>query len=131
MKTFRPKLFDTFRDYSKKQFISDASHELKTPITIISASADVLKSENDNKWVNNIKEQTERMSALVTDMLALAKLEEIVVLLSTTPAIPPKIVVSAPSVAVELQLRILPPFLRIAVTPPKIFSSVPFSSTVE
>lgn len=60
----------------QKQFISDASHELKTPLTIIGASADVLKAENDNKWVNNIKEQTERMGALVTDMLSLAKLEE-------------------------------------------------------
>ena len=67
----------------QKQFISDASHELKTPITIISASADVLKSQGDNKWVNNIKEQTERMGALVTDMLALAKLEETVSLTKT------------------------------------------------
>ena len=60
----------------QKQFISDASHELKTPLTIISASADVIKAENDSKWVDNIKEQTERMGALVTDMLSLAKLEE-------------------------------------------------------
>lgn len=60
----------------QKRFISDASHELKTPLAVISASADVLQGETDSKWVQNIKQQTTRMTTLVTDMLSLAKLEE-------------------------------------------------------
>ncbi len=61
----------------QNQFISDASHELKTPLTIISANADVLKqNEQENQWVENIKQQTERMEILVKDMLSLAKMNE-------------------------------------------------------
>lgn len=60
----------------QKQFVSNASHELKTPISIISANADALKQEADNKWVENIKSQTTRMSELVDDMLSLAKIDE-------------------------------------------------------
>ena len=70
---FKP-LHDAFN--KQKQFISNASHELKTPLSIISANADVLKAESDNKWVNNIKSQTERMNDLVQDMLSLAKIDE-------------------------------------------------------
>lgn len=60
----------------QKQFVSNASHELKTPISIISANADVLQQEDNNQWINNIKSQTERMSVLVEDMLSLAKIDE-------------------------------------------------------
>ena len=60
----------------QKRFISDASHELKTPLTIISANTDVLKQAGDNKWLSNIRSQTERMDALVADMLSLAKMNE-------------------------------------------------------
>lgn len=59
------------------QFISDASHELKTPIAIISANADATIAENgSNGWLENIKEQTNRMKTLIDDMLSLAKMEE-------------------------------------------------------
>ncbi|MBR1983654.1 MAG: HAMP domain-containing histidine kinase [Clostridia bacterium] len=58
------------------QFISNASHELKTPIAVISANAQVLKNIDDNKWVENIQTQTERMRVLVSDMLTLAKIDE-------------------------------------------------------
>ncbi len=59
------------------QFISDASHELKTPIAIISANADATIAENGNNgWLENIKEQTNRMKTLIDDMLSLAKMEE-------------------------------------------------------
>lgn len=60
----------------QKQFISDASHELKTPLTIISANADVLSDEiGDNKWLDYIKSQTDRMNVLVNDLLNLTCLE--------------------------------------------------------
>lgn len=58
----------------QKQFIADASHELKTPIAVIGANIDVLKNEiPDNKWVNYIETENTRMSALVKDLLYLAK----------------------------------------------------------
>ncbi len=61
----------------QRRFISDASHELKTPLTVISANADVLEAEiGDNKWLSNIKSQSEVMSALVFDLLDLAKMDE-------------------------------------------------------
>lgn len=60
----------------QKQFVSDASHELKTPLTIISANADVLADEiGENKWLNYIKSQTKRMNVLVNDLLNLTRLE--------------------------------------------------------
>ena len=62
--------------FKQKQFVSNASHELKTPLTIISANADVLGQEVDNHWLDNIKEQTERMNVLIADMLSLAKIDE-------------------------------------------------------
>lgn len=60
----------------QKQFISDASHELKTPLTVISANADVLSDEiGENKWLTYIKSQAERMNVLVNDLLSLTRLE--------------------------------------------------------
>ncbi len=60
----------------QKQFISDASHELKTPLTVISANADVLTDEiGSNKWLTYIKAQTDRMNVLVNDLLNLTRLE--------------------------------------------------------
>ena len=60
----------------QKQFISDASHELKTPLTVISANADVLAGEiGENKWLTYIMDQTDRMNVLVNDLLNLTRLE--------------------------------------------------------
>lgn len=60
----------------QKQFIADASHELKTPLTVIDANAEVLeKSVGKSKWLDYIKEQTARMSSLVSQMLVLSRLE--------------------------------------------------------
>ncbi len=70
---FRP-IKDTF--IKQKQFISNASHELKTPLTIISANAEIIKSTNDSQWIDNINSQTERMNLLVNDLLMLAKIDE-------------------------------------------------------
>ncbi|MBR5514553.1 MAG: GHKL domain-containing protein [Ruminococcus sp.] len=67
-------LKETFE--KQKQFISDASHELKTPLTVISANADVLEGEiGNNKWLNYIQDQADRMNVLVNDLLSLSRLE--------------------------------------------------------
>ena len=61
----------------QKRFIADASHELKTPLTVIDANASVLEqSVGQSKWLDYIKEQTGRMSALVNELLQLSDLEE-------------------------------------------------------
>lgn len=60
----------------QKQFILDASHELKTPISIIMASAEALEENcEEKKWLNNIRSESERMNKLVVDLLDLSKLE--------------------------------------------------------
>ena len=60
----------------QKQFVSDASHELKTPLTVISANADVLEGEiGENKWLAYIQDQADRMNVLVNDLLNLTRLE--------------------------------------------------------
>lgn len=62
----------------QKQFITDASHELKTPLTIISANAEVLEMcEGENEWLTSIKNQTTRLSHLVKNLVELTKLNEI------------------------------------------------------
>lgn len=62
---------------NQRRFISDASHELKTPLTVISANADVLETEiGENRWLSNIKNQSAIMSDLVFDLLDLAKMDE-------------------------------------------------------
>ncbi len=77
--TLSAKVFQPIKNTLEKQkrFISDASHELKTPLTIISANADVLRQNGENsQYLDNIKSQTERMDGLVADMLSLAKMDE-------------------------------------------------------
>ena len=60
----------------QKRFIADASHELKTPLTVIDASCSAYFNDKQDKWVNNIKSESSRMSKLVKDLLDLAKLED-------------------------------------------------------
>ena len=60
----------------QKQFISDASHELKTPLSVISANADVLADEiGTNTYLSYIQEEAKRMNHLVQDLLTLTRLE--------------------------------------------------------
>ncbi len=64
----------------QKQFVSNASHELKTPLAIINTNVDVLstkiKDEETNKWLTYIKFETERMNKLTKDLLYLTKVSE-------------------------------------------------------
>lgn len=60
----------------QKQFIADASHELKTPLAVIMASSDALKSNpKEKKWLEAIETESERMNKLITNLLDLAKVE--------------------------------------------------------
>ena len=61
----------------EKRFISDASHELKTPLGAISVNAEALKiSKEDSLYVKNILSETARMNRLVENLLTLSKLDE-------------------------------------------------------
>lgn len=65
-------------DRKQKQFISDAGHELKTPISVISANAEILCAElGENKWLSNIQYENERMGELVKQLLELVRTENV------------------------------------------------------
>ncbi len=65
----------------QNRFIADASHELKTPLTVINTNADVLLSHSDStigeekKWIYYIKDEAQRMTRLTNDLLLLARLD--------------------------------------------------------
>lgn len=61
----------------QKHFITDAGHEIKTPLTIIDADAAVLELEcGENEWLSDIQKQTERLKDLTADLIYLSKMEE-------------------------------------------------------
>ena len=63
-------------DKKQKQFVSDAGHELKTPLAVISANSELLRREiGDNEWLSNIDYENERMSGLVQQLLSLSRTE--------------------------------------------------------
>ncbi len=61
----------------QKQFVADAGHEIKTPITIIDADTEILLMDmKENEWLNDIRLQTKRLASLTSDLISLAKLDE-------------------------------------------------------
>lgn len=62
----------------QKRFITDAGHELKTPLTVINANADVLEMElgEKNECLEDIRQQTKRLTKLTGDLVLLARMEE-------------------------------------------------------
>lgn len=61
----------------QKKFITGASHELKTPLAIISSNADVLEMMNgDSKWTTNIHNQVDRLTSLVNSLVVFSRMEE-------------------------------------------------------
>lgn len=61
----------------QKQFITDAGHELKTPMTIISADADLAEMEfGENQWISDIRRQAQRLTGLTNDLIYLSRMEE-------------------------------------------------------
>lgn len=65
-------------NYEKqKRFITDAGHELKTPLTIIDADAEVLEMDiGENEWLHDIKYQTRRLAQLTNSLILLSRMEE-------------------------------------------------------
>lgn len=62
----------------QKQFLSDASHELKTPLTVILSSAELLEQSaapEQKQYVDNVRAESRRMKRLVEDMLTLSRVE--------------------------------------------------------
>ena len=61
----------------QKRFITDAGHELKTPMTIISADADLAEMEcGENQWLSDIRRQAQRLTGLTNDLIYLSRMEE-------------------------------------------------------
>ncbi len=66
------------QSYEKqKQFITDANHELKTPLTLILTNLEIVESElGHSEWLDDIRTEGQRMSALVAQLTALSRLDE-------------------------------------------------------
>lgn len=65
-------------NYEKqKRFITDAGHELKTPLTIIDADVEVLEMDmGANEWLSDIQSQSKRLAGLTNDLILLSRMEE-------------------------------------------------------
>lgn len=61
----------------QKQFITNAGHEIKTPLSVIGSCTEVLEMEQgENKWTTAIQTQVERLGVLTQELIALARMDE-------------------------------------------------------
>ena len=61
----------------QRQFVTDASHELKTPLTLIRTNLDIMESEDGpNEWLSDIREETGTMTELVNRLVTLSRMDE-------------------------------------------------------
>ncbi len=61
----------------QRQFITDAGHEIKTPLTVISADADLLELEfGGSEWLEDIRRQSQRLTGLTNDLIYLSRMDE-------------------------------------------------------
>lgn len=67
-----------YESYKKqKQFITDAGHEIKTPLAIIDANLELIEMENGkSEWTGSIKNQVQRLASLTSDLITLSRIEE-------------------------------------------------------
>ena len=61
---------------TQKRFISDAGHEIKTPLTIINANVDLLQTDEESEELSDIRQQTKRLTELTNNLILLSKMEE-------------------------------------------------------
>jgi len=68
----------TAESYEKqKRFITDANHELKTPLTLIMANVDIIESDiGKNEWLDDIRNEGERMGVLIKRLIYLSRMDE-------------------------------------------------------
>lgn len=61
----------------QKQFITDANHELKTPLTLIMTNLDIVEAElGRSEWIDDIRSEGERMSDLINQLILLTRMDE-------------------------------------------------------
>ena len=61
----------------QKQFITDANHELKTPLTLIFANLDIAETElGENEWLNDIRYEGQKLNELVNKLVELSRMDE-------------------------------------------------------